>query len=84
MGAAHLQLSGAAALATTVYAVHAADLSGGGCATGESFSFPVTAGAVDVKLPYGAWKFASIPVLPVGAASATLAAGSTPTVTVTS
>lgn len=84
-GSAHLQLSGAAALATTVYAVHAADpVASGGCTAGETFSFPVTAGAVDVRLPYGSWTFSSTAVPLPGAASATLAAGSTPTVTVTS
>jgi prepilin-type N-terminal cleavage/methylation domain-containing protein len=84
-GSAHLQLSGSAALATTVYAVHAADpVAGGGCTSGETFSFPVTAGVVDVRLPYGSWKFSSTAVPLSGAASATLVAGSTPTVMVTS
>jgi hypothetical protein len=82
---ARLQMSGTAALASTVYAVHAADpAASGGCTSGETFSFPVTAGAVNVLLPYGTWKFSSTPVPLPGAASATLAAGSTPTVTVIS
>ena len=85
MGSAHLQTSGAAALATTLYAVHAADpTASGGCTGGETFSFAVTAGVADVLLPYGAWTFSSTPVPLPGAASATLAAGSTPTVTVIS
>jgi prepilin-type N-terminal cleavage/methylation domain-containing protein len=85
MGSVHLQMFGAAALASTVYAVHAADpVAGGGCTSGETFSFAVTGGVADVLLPYGAWKFSSLPVPLPGAASATLAAGSTPTVTVIS